>query len=151
MPRRFSFGCFLLQYSDMPRWSCVHTFLSPEPVVSWPNFSRVALGTRMVFVRNSCPSYPQFSLVAKVLSLPTLKDPGLSCKGKFSTQLQPSSVAYCINPLKLRSRAKRASCLGTLLKRCCTLYYPYSKLSCKKSGFCKLRKVVARRKKEATK
>ena len=67
LPRRFSFGYYLLQYSmeffrnrligfafwyhhlqtnfcqriqsttDMPRSSCVRTFSSPEPFVSWPN------------------------------------------------------------------------------------------------------------------
>ena len=102
----------------------------------------------MVFVRNSCPSYPQFNLVPEVLSLPTSKDPGLSCKGKFSTRLQPSSFAYFIKATV--TRAKRASGLATLLKRCCTLYYPHLNRSCKKSGFCKSRKVFPGRKNSAT-
>ena len=50
---------------------------------------------------------------AQVLSLPSSKDPGLSSKDKFSTQLQPSCFAYCIKATV--TRAERASCLSTLL------------------------------------
>ena len=98
----------------------------------------------MLFVRNSCPSYPQFSLVPKVLSLPSSKDAGLSSKGKFSTQLQPSCFAYCIKATVTRAKNVHLvwqHCCQTSLKAMLHVLLPTFK-----SGFCKLRLVVPGRK-----
>ena len=145
LPRCFSFGCFLLQYSmDFFRNLLIVMFLFSGIIICRQFFAkefnpRQICRADHVFVHSrpqspsflgqisaewlwgrewcsyatpSCPRYPQFSLVPKVLYLPSSKDPRLSCKGKFFTQLQPSCFAYCIKATV--TWAKRASCSATL-------------------------------------